>query len=110
MKCVANSVAIIFLLVFVKTLMASPPQRLIIYFDSVLKTDEEYNIREKIKKIIETDYTLMPHSSQQRWIIQIPRLPEENYIVTIISRISELDQVKFVELDHVLEIYPKNMN
>ena len=110
MKFVVISIAIVFSLVFMKSVLASPPQRLIIYFDSILKKDEQHMVRARIKKIIETDYTLMPHSSQQKWIIQIPRLPEKDNLVKIINRISELEQVKFVEPDHVLGIYPQNMN
>lgn len=110
MKGVYSAIMIVGLLFFVEVIMASPPQRLIIYFDSVLKADEQDIIREDIKKIIVTEYTLLSHSSPQRWIIQIPQLSEQINLDKIISRISELDHIKFVEPDHVLEKYPKNMN
>ena len=108
MKGVSSAIMFVGLLFIAEVIMASPPQRLIIYFDSVLKADEQDIIRVDIKKIIATDYTLLSHSSPQRWIIQIPQLPDVHALNKVISLISELEHVEFVEPDHVLEKYPKN--
>lgn len=92
----------LFTLLLVNTAMASPPQRLIIQFDSSLNSDQKQKLNEQLKLIIEVDFTLLPHSTEQRWIIVVnPPLDKVN-LKKISQKITGLEHVEYAEPDQLM--------
>lgn len=91
--------------ILVNAAMAGPPQRLIIQFDSFLSAEQKQTLNEQIKLIINKDYTLLPHSTGQRWIIVVNPALDESDLQKAIKAMLRLEHVKYVEPDQVLEVF-----
>jgi len=97
----------IFLFIFltVNAASAGPPQRLIVQFQSSLSSVQKQALDQQMKVIIQTGYDLLPHSTDQRWILVVNPELDESALQTVIEKIRKLEYVKYVEQDHVQKIF-----
>jgi len=91
-------------LLLLNNAIAGPPQRLIIQFDTTLNNEQKQTINEQINFIIRTDYKLLPHSTDQRWIIVVNPALNKADLNRVIEAMIELEHVKYVEPDQILEV------
>ena len=96
---------LLFVLLLVNTVIAGPPQRLIIQFDSPLSAEQKQTLTKQIELILTTDYSLLPHSTDLRWIIVIDPVVDQLSLEQSIKAISRLEHVKYVEPDNLLEVF-----
>ncbi len=82
--------------------IAQPPLRLIIQFKSSLTTTQQLQLKEELNLILQSDFSILQHSSDERWIV---KLNEGNQvkIEQAIKEIKQLQSVKYVEPDQVLK-------
>ena len=85
--------------------IAGSPQRLIVQFDTSLSAENKQALNEQIKSIIKTDYDLLPHSTDRRWVIVINPALNELEVGKVIEDMLKLDHVKYVEPDRVLKVF-----
>ena len=86
----------------VSMLFAGPPQRLIIQFDAPLSAEQKMILNRQVQSIVKSDISLLPHSTEQRWIVVInPPLNKYNFEKST-AEISRLAHVKYVEPDQVM--------
>ena len=83
-------------------LFAAPPQRLIIEFDAPLSAEQKMGLNRKILSIIKSDISVLPHSTEQRWIVVINPPLDKSNIDKSIEEISRLEHVKYVEPDMLM--------
>lgn len=89
----------------VNAVIAGPSQRLIVQFDTSLSAEHKQTLNEQIKSIIKTDYGLLPHSTDRRWIIVITPALNELELGKAIEDMLKLDHVKYAEPDNVLKVF-----
>lgn len=92
-------------LFLVNIALAGPPQRLIIQFDTSLNHEQKQVLNEKIQLIIKTEYTLLPHSTDQRWIINIDPALNKTDLNRVTEAITKLEIVTYAELDQLLKVF-----
>ena len=83
-------------------LLASPAQRLIIQLDTALNAKQAQHMQKQIKSIIPSEFSILPYSTDQRWIIVITPALNESDLTKVNAEISRLKYVKYVELDQVM--------
>lgn len=86
------------------TVFAGPPQRLIIQFDVDLSAEQKQMLTQQIQSIVKTEITVLPHSTEQRWIIVINPPLDKTHLDKANEEISRLAHVKYVEPDQVLNL------
>jgi len=87
------------------TVGASPSQRLIVQFDTDISADHQQTLKQQLKSIIKSGYTLLPHSTSQKWIMLIDPSLSESELEKVINEMVRLDHVKYVEPDHVMKVF-----
>jgi len=105
MKFPSVSIAALFAFLMVNTVIARPPQRMIIQFDSSLSSEQKQTLNDQIKLIIKTDYILQSHSTDQRWIVVMNPVLDETGLEKAIKAIIQLEHVKYAEPDYVMEVF-----
>lgn len=105
MKFPGISIFVLIPLLLMNTAVAGPPQRLIIEFDTSLSEEQKQTLNQQIKSIIETDYQVLPHSTDQRWIMVVDPALNKADLDSVIEAIIELEHVKYVEPDQILEVF-----
>lgn len=105
MKFPGISIFVLISLLLMNTAVAGPPQRLIIQFDTYLSEEQKQTLNQQIKSIIETDYQVLPHSTDQRWIMVVDPALNKADLDSVIEAIIELEHVKYVEPDQILEVF-----
>ena len=93
---------VLFPLLLVNAAIAGPPQRLIIQFDNSLSAEQQQALHHQIKSIFKTDYELLPHSTDQCWIVVVDPALNVLDLEKVIEEILKLDHVQYVEPDQVL--------
>jgi hypothetical protein len=102
-----SSIYMCVLLAFLQVdmLFAGPPQRLIIQFDTPLSTEQKKTLNLQILSIIKSGFSVLPHGTEQRWIIAINSPLDKSSLEKAIEEISRLEQVKYAEPDQVVEVF-----
>lgn len=96
-------VFIVSLLFPLNNAIANPPLRLIIQFNFSLNTEQQLQFKDQLNLILQSEFLILDHSSDNRWIVG---LKSENQlkIEQAIEEIEQLESVKYVEPDQVLNI------
>lgn len=82
--------------------IANPPLRLIIQFEFSLDAIQKKRIKDQLTSILQSEYSVLAHSSDNRWIVKVK--PESQVkIEQAIDDIKRLESVKYVEPDQVLK-------
>lgn len=105
MKFSSVFIAPLFAFLIVNTVIARPPQRIIIQFDSFLSSEQKQTLNDQIKLIIKTEYILLPHSTDQRWIVVMNPVLDDLSLEKVIKAINQLEHVKYAEPDYVMEVF-----
>lgn len=95
---------LLFVLLQASTVFAAPSQRLIIQFDAALSAEQKQTLTQQIQSIIKTDFSVLPYSTEQRWIIVINPPLDKIHLDKANEEISKLERVKYVEPDQVMNI------
>ncbi|MFW2372535.1 MAG: hypothetical protein ACN4GM_05385 [Gammaproteobacteria bacterium] len=92
-------------MLLVNAAIAGPAQRLIIQFDTSLSAEQKQALNQQMQLIIKTDYRLLPHSTDRRWIIVVdPALNKED-LNKVIEAMIRLEHVEYVEPDQILKVF-----
>jgi hypothetical protein len=83
--------------------VAQPPVRLIIQFKSSLTTAQQFQLKEELNVILQSDFSILEHSSDERWIVKLNK-GNQVKIEQAIKEIKQLQTVKYVEQDQVLNV------
>lgn len=83
--------------------IANPPLRLIIQFNFALNNEQQLQFKGQLNRILSSGYSVLSHSSAQRWIISFKPANEQG-VDQALHEIKKLQQVKYVESDQVLNI------
>ena len=105
MKLSGICLYLLFAFLQVTTLLAAPPQRLIIQFDAPLSTEQKQTLNQQIKSIVKSGFSVLPHSTGQRWIIVIHPPLDISSLEKADAEISRLEHVEYVERDQVLDVF-----
>jgi hypothetical protein len=95
---------LLFVLLQAGTVFAGPPQRLIIQFDTALSAEQRQVLQQQIQSLLKTEMTILPHSTEQRWIIVISPPLAAFDLEKANAAIARLEHVKYVEPDQVLNV------
>ena len=95
---------LLFALLQVNTLVAGPPQRLIIQFDDALSTEQKKTLNQQLQSIIKSGFSILPHSTEQRWIIVISPPLDKSSLEKAYAEISRLGHVAYAEPDQVMDV------
>lgn len=87
-------ICLLFIWLQLNTVSASPSQRLIVQVDTGVSADYQQTLKQQIKSIIKSDYTLLPHSTGQLWIMLIHPSLSEPELEKAINEMVRLDHVK----------------
>jgi len=87
------------------SVLAGPPQRLIIQFDSPLSAAQKRTLDQQLRSIINSDFSVLPHSTDQRWIIVIHPALDNASLEKADAAISRLEHVEYAEPDQVLDVF-----
>lgn len=85
--------------------VAAPPQRLIIQFDRSLSDEQKQALDEQIKLTIKTDYELLPHSTNRRWIIVVDPTLNKTELERAIEAMTKLEHVEYAEPDQLMKVF-----
>lgn len=88
----------------VNAVISSPPQRLIIQFDTSLNAEQQQALDLQIKSIIKIGFSVSAQSTDQRWILNLNPALDEADLEKVTKELSKLDHVQYVEPDQVLKI------
>ena len=92
----------------IQTVLADPPQRMIIQFDTPLSVEQKQTLTQQMQSIIKSGISILPHSTEQKWIIVInPPIDKEN-LEKSNAEIIRLDHVRYVETDQMMNALPRN--
>ncbi len=103
MKLPSIYLSALFVLLHVNSVLAGPPQRLIIQFDAPLSTEQQQSLNLQIHSIIKSGFSVLPHSTTQRWIIDINPPLDESSLEKANAEISRLQHVEYSEPDQGLD-------
>lgn len=92
------------LLVLLQTqpVLAEPPQRLIIQFDTPLSAQQQKTLTLQMQSIIQSGFSVLPHSTDQKWIIVIDPPIDKTNLEKTNAHISRLEHVQYVEPDQMM--------
>lgn len=96
---------VLFAFLHIGLLVAGPPQRLIIQFDAPLNTEQKQSLNQKILAIIKSGFSVLPHSTEQRWIIVINPPLDKTRLEKANAEISQLEHVEYAEPDQVMDVF-----
>jgi len=110
--CFLNSFRIacfmLFSLLQAQTVLPDPQQRMIIQLDTPLSAEQRQTITQQMQSINQSGFTVLPHSTEQKWIIVInPPIDKETF-ENINSEIIRLEHVRYVETDQMMKALPRN--
>ena len=92
----------LFALLQLPAVLATPPQRLIIQFDISLNAEQKQTLNQQLHAIIQSDFSVLPHSTEQMWIIVINPPLDTNRFDKMNAEISQLQHIQYVEPDQVM--------
>ena len=92
----------LFALLQLPAVLATPPQRLIIQFDISLNAEQKQTLNQQLHAIIQSDFSVLPHSTEQMWIIVINPPLDTSRFDKMNAEISQLQHIQYVELDQVM--------
>ena len=104
MKFSSIYIYVLFALLLVNTAIASPPQRLIIQFDSCLSSEQKRKLNEQLRSIIDTDFILLAHSTEKRWIIAVNPPLDKVQLEKASKEITRLQHVEYAESDQLMNM------
>jgi len=106
LACIASYLLLVFLQA--QPVLAEPPQRLIIQFDTPLSAQQQKTLVLQIQSIIQSGFSVLPHSTDQKWIIVInPPIDKENFEKAN-AEIIRLEHVRYIETDLMMNALPRN--
>ena len=83
---------------------AAPPQRLIVQFKNPLSTEQHQSLFHKVESTLKKDITVLPHSTNQRWILLMDTALEGKDLEQALAELNKIDRIEYVEPDQVLGI------
>lgn len=95
----------VFSLLLSCTVIAQPPQRIIVSFNAALTVEQQSVTHQQVEKLLTQGYTLSESSNNQRWIIVLSGRLSAEKLRTVMERINDLPNVSHVETDGLMQVH-----
>lgn len=106
MKAIRVASYVLCVCLLAPAVFAEPQQRLIIQFDKALSPAQQQALMQQLQFIMPSGFSVLPHSTDQRWIILISPPVDKPDLQKTHTDISTLEHVQYVEPERVMHRLP----